>query len=141
MANITAFLENELLKFSLGKSTTWAKPTYTYAALFTVSPTTAYTSTVRDGTEVSGVGYSRLQIAWDTPAAGEISNSAALTWNAGGTWSSGNSITTVGIFDAPLVGGSPSGNLLWFGQLSAPVTMNNGDSFSIPIGLLTIKIS
>jgi len=136
MANITAFLENELLKYSLGQSTTWSKPSFTHAALFTVSPTTAYTSIIRDGTEVTGVGYQRKQISWDPPAAGIVSNSADITWDASGVWSNGNNITTVGIFDS-----STLGNLLWFGKLSAPIVMNNNDSFIIPLGLLTITIS
>ena len=137
MANITRYLENKLLEHSLGK-TTWTKPAATYAALFTVTPTSLYTSTITNGTEVTGSGYVRPTINWALASDGSISNSGNLTWNAGGTWSSGNLITSIGIFDGSTPG---AGNLLWFGKLSAPVTMNNGDSFTIPIGLLTITIS
>ena len=119
-------------------------PTTTYAALFTVTPTTSYTSGSTNGTEVTGInyGYSRLAIAsggssgWGSSSSGVIANSVALTWTASGIWSSGASVTTIGIFDAFTVG-----NLLWFGPLSAPITMVNGDTFTIPVGNLTITIS
>jgi hypothetical protein len=141
MANITTYLENKLLEHATGKNS-WTKPTNTYAALFTVTPTTAYTSAAPNGTEVTGTGYGRLAIAsggssgWASSANGVIANSVALTWTASGSWSSGASINTIGIFDA-----LTAGNLLWFGPLSAPVVMANTDTFNIPIGNLTITIS
>jgi hypothetical protein len=138
MANITTYLENKLLEHSTGK-TTFAKPSATYAALFTVSPTTSFTSVIPTGTEVTGTGYGRQLVSWASASGGSISNNADLTWSASGTWSSGNSITSIGIFDSQLSTGS--NNLLWFGPLSAPVTLNNGDSFTIPLGLLVITIS
>jgi len=147
MANITTYLENQLLNHAAGFFN-FSKPTTVYAALFTVTPTTAYTSNIRNGTEVTGGGYARSSIAWGVitsgaitsggAANGVIANSTALTWTATGTWSSGASVTTIGIFDSGTVG---SGNLLWFGPLSAPITMVNGDTFTIPVGNLTIAIS
>jgi hypothetical protein len=144
MANITTYLENKLLEHATGK-TSWTMPTATYAALFTVTPTTSYTSALTNGTEVtSGNGYTRFNLTsnWATAANGVISNSTALSWTATGTWPSGGSsaasVTTIGIFDSGTVN---QGNLLWFGPLSAPITMVNGDTFTIPVGNLTIAIS
>lgn len=145
MANITTYLKNELVEHSLGKSS-YTMPTTTYAALFTVAPTIAYTSTSRDGTEVSpstSSGYERKPITWAAAVDGVISNSAPITWNATGQWNSTTvtPVTTIGIFDAALSGGSPAGSLLWFGPLSASVNLTNGDSFTIPTGLLTVTIA
>jgi hypothetical protein len=139
MANITTYLENALLNH-VGGGTSLSQPT-TYAALFTTTPTAAYTSTVPNGTELTNNvnGYVRKRIGWQSANSGIIKNTNttyALTWTATGQWASGNSITTIGIFDAPT-----TGNLLWFGPLSAPVIMNSGDTFTIPTDSLTISIS
>jgi len=130
MANITTYLENKFLEHSLGV-TAYTKPTSTYAALFTASPTIA-----GGGTEVTGTGYTRQLITWGAAAAGQIANTAALTWTATGSWSSGSSITSIGIFDT-----STSGNLLYFGPLSASLVMTTSDTFTIPVGSLIIKIN
>ena len=133
MANITTYLENKLLDHATGRNS-WTAPATTYAALFTASPTIAYTSGSTDGTEVSttSTGYVRKAITWGAASGGIIANSAALTWSASGTW---GTVNTICIFDA-----LTNGNLLWFGPLSASVAMDNGDEFTIPVGQLTIKI-
>ena len=140
MANITTYFENALLEHATGKTSLTA-PT-TYAGLFVITPTTAYIAASHDGTEVpSGNGYSRLQIGWQPASSGIIKNTNGtypLTWTASGQWASGASITTIGIFDNATWG---SGNLLWFGPLSAPIIMNSGDTFTIPTDSLTISIS
>lgn len=135
MANITTYLENKLLEHATGK-TTFSKPANTYAALFITTPTKDYTVSVPDGTEVTGSGYARQSVSWATAADGIIANGSAITWTASGSWSSGASINTIGIFDS-----LTNGNLLWFGPLSASIVMANTDTFNIPIGNLTITIS
>lgn len=134
MANITTFLENKLLDHATGRSS-WTMPTSTKAALFTTTPTAAYTSTAQDGVEVTGGGYARNTVTWAPASSGIIGNSTVLTWTASGIWSSSSPITTIGIFEAA------TNNLLWFGPLSASVTMLNTDTFTIPIGSLTITIT
>lgn len=140
MANITTYLENKLLEHSLGR-TSYTMPTTTYAGLFIVSPTQAG----NDGTEVASTdaGYARISMSskWGAAANGTIANNTSLVWTATGYWGtttgavSASPITTIGIFDA-LTGG----NLLWFGPLSATVSMSNGDSFTIPSGNLNITL-
>lgn len=129
--NLTNYLENALLEHSTGK-TTWTKPTNTYGALFTVAPTDSAA-----GTEVaSSNGYSRQQISWGSAANGAIANNAAINWpstgSATGSW---GTIVAVGVFDA-----LTTGNLLWYGPLSASVTIGTGDSFSITTGGLTLTL-
>lgn len=136
MANITTYLENKLLDHATGRLA-FSKPANTYAALFVNTPTAAYTSASPNGSEVTGVGYSRNLITWAAASSGSIENiTTELIWTAQGTWSSGNQITTIGIFDTPTLG-----NLLWFGPLSTSVVMTSGDTFKIPVGELNITIS
>jgi hypothetical protein len=149
MANITTYLEQKLLEHSVGK-TAFTTPT-TYVGLFIVAPTAAYTSSTPTGSEVAiSNGYARKSSAtsggnfsWGTAPSGSISNSSDITWNATGAWnvttnaSVAAPVTHVGIFDA-----ATSGNLLWFGPLSAAVTMSqNGDSFTISTGNLVLTLS
>jgi len=133
MANITTYLENQLLEHSLGK-TTFDKPTSTHAALFTTSP-----SISSAGVEVTNSNnYARQPITWGSALNGQISNSAVLTWSATGSWSGGSSITSIGIYDS---GNYGSGNLLYYGPLSAALTMTNGDTFNISIGSLKVALA
>lgn len=143
MANITKYLEKKLLEQSVGK-TDFGSTFNAYAALFTSTPTVDYanTNTGRDGNEVSasGTNYARKQITWNSATANTdstnssfISNFTELKWPGATGTISGNwgTITTIGIFDSDLISNSPAGNLLWFGPLSASVTLTNGDTFTI----------
>jgi len=142
MANITKYLEKALLAHSVGKAT-FTKPANTYAALFTTSPSVNYLdSTAEDGVEVSGASYTRKQITWgDATASTDLTNSSSIknsnpiVWN--NITSSWGTVTTVGVFDSPTVGG---GNLLWFGPLSASVTLTTNDTFTIPANSLTLTL-
>lgn len=148
MANITTYLENRLLSQSIGVSpTSW--PSATYAGLFIVAPTTDYTQALPTGSEVAkDRGYMRKTVSWGSATAGSISNSSDITWTGTGAWnvstnaSSAAPITYVGIFDNADSNGTKTGNLLWFGALSAAVTISqNGDSFTISSGNLVLTLS
>jgi hypothetical protein len=145
MANITTYLENKILELTTGK-TTYSKP-ITYIGLFITPPTAAYTALAPNGNEpATDHGYSRIDTStfgWSPAASGSISNAAYIIWNATGAWNVstgatvGAPVTHVGIFDA-----STAGNLLWFGPLSAAVTISsNGDSFTISTGNLVLALS
>ena len=129
--NLTNYLENALLEHSTGK-TSWTKPTNTYAALYTVAPTDS-----TSGTEAASANaYARQVITWGTAASGSIANSANIRWPAtGSATGSWGVVVAVGIFDA-----LTSGNLLWYGPLSASVTIATGDSFQITSGGLTLTL-
>lgn len=131
--NLSDYLELKLLEHSTGK-TTFTKPTNTYLALFTVSPTDSTA-----GTEVTTVGtnYSRQAITWGTAVAGAIQNSAEcrIPAAAGVATISWGTIVAIGIMDA-----SSAGNLLWYGPLSAAVTVGAGDDFKIAALGLTLSL-
>jgi len=130
MAALSDHAENLLLNF-LMTSGTATRPTAWYVGLFTAAPNDA-----GGGTEVSGNGYSRQAVSWDTASGtgGTTSNSTAETFTAsGGDW---GTITHIGIFDA-----SSAGNLLWHGSLTASKTINDGDSLEFAIGAIDLTIA
>jgi len=157
MANITNYLKYRLNQQSLGKAPSlWHSQTY--AGLFVSSPDETYTWDNNGvGNEVQGTNYSRIEIIWppdpeNLPSSpywsmdqytGYISNVNDLVWEAQGNWagstgaSSPAPIVSVGIFDSS----AENGNLLWFGPLSAPVTLADGDSFTIASGGLVITLT
>ena len=131
MAALSDHAENLLLNF-LMTSGTATRPTAWYVGLFTAAPNDA-----GGGTEVSGNGYSRQAVSWDTASGtgGTTSNSTAETFTAsGGDW---GTITHIGIFDA-----ASAGNLLWHGAITGSgKTINDGDSLEFAIGAIDLTIA
>lgn len=127
MAAASDFLELKILEHTLG-ITAYTQPTTVYLALFTTDPTDAGT-----GTEVSGGGYVRQSISWNTPASGAVTNSADVTFpQATGNY---GTVTHIGIYDA-----SSAGNLLYHGALSASKSVETNDTFLVEAGDLSISL-
>jgi len=130
MTAFSNYLENKVLDHTLrGASGAYTAPSTIYVGLFTASPTDS-----NAGTEVAGNAYQRTAITFGTAAAsGAISNSATCTFpTATGTW---GTITHIGLYDA-----QTSGNLLYWGAVTVSKTIQNGDTFSIGAGNLTITL-
>lgn len=141
MAAFTDFAENKLIDFlfrgqALGftgaSAASGSGPTSLYLALFTASP-----SDTGGGTEVAGGSYARSPVAsslanWaGTQAAtstiasagtnGTTSNNAAVPFPAPtAAW---GVVTSFAVFDA-----ASGGNMLIWGALTAPKTINSGDA-------------
>jgi hypothetical protein len=102
-----------------------------YFALFTSAPNES-----GGGTECSGGNYSRVSVtnnATNFPASssGVKANGTAVTFpTASGNW---GTVTAFGVFDA-----STSGNLLYFGSLSASRSVTSGDTARFAAGDFTI---
>jgi hypothetical protein len=100
-----------------------------YVALYTATP-----SDSGGGTEVSGGSYARALCTTSFPAAsaGSCANDVAIAFpTATANW---GTVTAFGIFDA-----STAGNLLYWGALTTPRTINNGDPTpTFAIGALVI---
>jgi len=114
----------------LFKNTAFTAPN-AYLALFTSDPTDA-----GSGTEVaSSYDYARVQIDNKMAAAsgGSIVNNANITFAPANGGSFGT-VTHIGIYDA-----ATSGNLLAHGQLAASKQIDDGDTFQITTGSLTIS--
>ena len=132
MSAASDYVENQILDCYLNQTNITA-PTNIYLGLFTSAPSDA-----GGGTEVSGNGYSRVEITAKFSAAsgtgGSLASNADITGftASGGNWGTVNSI---GIFDA-----STSGNLLFYATISN-ATVNDGDSFQISSGNLTVTVA
>jgi len=123
------YLENKLVDH-LFRAATFAKPAGLYLALFTAAPTDA-----GGGTEVTGGGYARVNLApsdtnWKATQGGTsgassgtgglTSNAVAITFPApSANW---GTVTHFGIYDA-----ASGGNLLLWDALTASRTILNGD--------------
>jgi hypothetical protein len=129
-SGIADYAENKILDHSVGKAA-WTMPT-AYIALYTATP-----SDTGGGTEVTGGSYARFTTSgatWNSAASGSISNAVDITFpTATANW---GTITGVAILDA-----STAGNFIWWGDLSATKTVNNGDVFKFLAGQLVATLT
>ncbi len=140
MSAISDFLEPKLIDTVFNGLAT-GSPFTTHVALFTTA-----VGDDGSGTEVSGNAYARVLV---NPSGGAtpkwalavvdgtaflVDNVDVITFPAasGGNW---GTITHVGIYDALTVG-----NLLWHGALDVPILVNDGTTFSFPIGNLNMTL-
>lgn len=131
MAALSNYLENKLID-QIFRGQAYTFPTTTYVGLFTSAP-----SDTGGGTEVSGGSYARVAVASSLANWAGTQAAASTTASSGTSGTTSNNIgvtfpeptaawgvvTHVGIFDA-----TSSGNLLIYGALTIPKTINNGDS-------------
>jgi hypothetical protein len=147
MAGFSDYLENKLTDLIM-RGQAFSAPANVYIALFTAAPTDA-----GGGTEVStsGTGYTRATLVtslanWaGTQSAGSVaassgsggvsSNNGVISFPtpSGGAW---GVVTHFGVFDA-----ISAGNLLFWGPLGAPKTINATDPApTIAAAALTLTI-
>lgn len=135
MAAMSDYLENKLIDFVF-RGQSYTPPGNTWIGLLTTAANDANTGS--NVVEVSGGGYARVQIAstllnWSgtqsssatttsTGNSGTTYNINAITFPVptGANW---GVITSFGMFDA-----SSGGNMLFYGALTTPKTVNNGDA-------------
>lgn len=133
MSEASDYVENQILNCYLNQTNITA-PTNIYVGLHTADPTDA-----GSGAEVSGNGYARVEITdkFDTASGtgGSVSSNANITGftASGGNW---GTVSHIGIYDA-----STSGNLLFHTALDSSATVNDGDSFQISAGNLTVTVA
>ena len=143
MAAKTNYLENQMIDWFF-RGQTFTPPANFHFALFTVAPTDAGV-----GTEVTGGRYARVSVARrlasvegtnapgsttpSTGTTGTTSNNSVITFPAPtANW---GSIVAMGVFDA-----ATGGNLLLYGNLTQPKTVNNGDAApSFPAAAFTYQ--
>ncbi len=106
-----------------------------HIALFTVTP-----GETGGGTEVSASGYARVPATWAAAVPGAPSTKspsgdinfgpATADWAAGAT-----QVVAFGVFDA-----STSGNLIWYGSLTTPRNILNGDTPTFTAAQLIFRL-
>lgn len=115
-------------------------PTELWAALFTAgSDTPLRTNSLATAGEVSGAGYERVAIGGANPLV--FTESTAAQTKVSGTvlWPTAESswgvVTYVAIMDA-----ATDGNVIIYGALQAPKTVDTGDTFRVPTDMLAITM-
>ena len=130
MAALSDHAENLLLNWLMttGSAT---RPTQWFVALFSSAPNDA-----GGGTEISGNGYSRQSVSWDTASGifGTTANSGVVSFTASG--SGFGTVTHIGVFDA-----SSSGNLLWHGAMDTAKSVASGDVLKFAAGAIDLTIA
>ena len=128
MAAMSNYLENKVLDYVLRDQADWA-PAAVYLSLHTADPTDAGT-----GAECSGGSYARQAITFNAAhaTAGTIDNSSVEEF----TNMPACTVTHIGVWDA-----ASSGNLLFFGAVSASKTVTSGDTISLAAGSLDITLA
>lgn len=127
MSNLANWAENALIDWLMGGSSP-TRPTTRYLALHTGDPTEAGSSN-----EVATGGYARQAITFGAASSGASSNTNAPSFTASGA--NFGTVSHASIWDA-----SSGGNCLWQGALTASKTINNGDTFQMPVGELDISL-
>ena len=145
MSAMTDYLENKLIDH-LFRGRSFSAPAVLAVGLFTAAPSDA-----GGGTEVSGGSYARGQLNpsdsnWESTqgtttavassgTGGATQNAVAITFpTPSANW---GTITHFAIFDA-----TTSGNMLFWGALTASKTVNNGDPApSFAIGALDVTLA
>jgi hypothetical protein len=129
MSAASDYLEVKVLDHVLG-NTTYTPATTLYLGLWTAD------DGLEGGTitsEVSGGSYARETIAFDAASGNSTSNTSTVTFTtATGNW---GTITHVAVMDA-----STSGNVLFHGAVTTSKTIENGDTFQVSAGNLTISL-
>jgi hypothetical protein len=122
------YLENKVLDYVLRDQADWA-PAAVYLSLHTADPTDAGT-----GAECSGGSYARQAITFNAAhaTAGTIDNSSVEEF----TNMPACTVTHIGVWDA-----ASSGNLLFFGAVTASKAVGAGDTISLSAGSLDITLA
>lgn len=138
MSQASNYLEQKLLDHTL-RNTAFTSPSAVYVGLFLNTSGNAVTN-LEAGTltdEVSGNGYARVQATFGSAHAtnGSITTSGNVTFAAANGGDFGT-ITHIAILDQ-LTGG----NVLFYGALTTSKTIQDGDTFQITTGNLTVTLA
>lgn len=130
MANIGSYAENLLLNY-VNNAQAVTRPTTWYVGLSLGSPTSVSGSEMANNS-----GYTRQTVTIAAATGGTCSNANAITF---GTFQTAYSISGIQIWDTQ--GSTNTGNMLWYGLLSAARTVASGDSLVIAAGALVTTLS
>jgi hypothetical protein len=143
MSQASNYLETALLDHVL-RNTAYTSPTTVYVGLFKETVDTATTNAnLEAGTLTDEVGnsndYTRKAVTFAAASSpgGTITTNANVTFDPanGGDW---GAITHVAILDGNTHG---AGNVLFYGTLATSKTIQDGDTFQITTGNLTITLA
>lgn len=128
MSAMTNYLEDALVDHVL-RNTSMSSPSDVYLALFSSDPGESGDTT----DELSGSGYSRQSISFDSPSDGATQNGSSISFtnNSGGTWN----VEAIGIMDS-----DTGGEMLFYGTLDSSKTVADGDTITFDSGDIDITL-
>lgn len=128
MGALSNYLEKAILDHTLA-GVPYTPPATRYASLHTASPG----ETGVPSNEVVGGSYQRALAQFSVSAAnsGTSSNSNTLAYSS----MPATTVTHIAIYDQPT-----GGNMLYYGALSAPVSVTAGGTFVVNAGGLTVSL-
>lgn len=127
MTAFTDGFENEILQRYLKNTTAWTPVATTYLGLATAASDSSFT-------EIATGSYARYAATWGTVASGSVSLSGTHTFvTATANW---GTIHNVGMFSA-----ITSGNQYFWGQLTADVIINSGDTFEFATTAVSVTLN
>ncbi len=139
MSQASNYLELKLLDHVL-RNTAYTSPTTVYVGLFLNTSGNAVTNleagTLSDEVPNSN-GYARVAATFSAASSGSITTSGNITFAAANGGDFGT-ITHIAILDGNTHG---SGNVLFYGALTTSKTIQDGDTFQITTGNLTVTLA
>ena len=132
MSAASNYLENALLNHTL-TATGYTQPTTRYLALFTAD-TGLENNTPSAEVSASGTAYARKTVTFGAASGGTSATNATVTFDtATASW---GTITHIAVMDA-LTGG----NVLFYGALTTPKTIDTADIMQVASGNLTVSLA
>jgi 2-keto-4-pentenoate hydratase len=134
MSAASNYLENKVLDHVL-TATSYTAPSVRYLAIFTGdAAANLEAGTLTNEVSTSGSAYARTAVTFAAANAGTSATNATVTFpTATANW---GTITHVAVMDA-----LTSGNVLFYGAVTTPKTIENGDTFQVSSGNLTISLA
>lgn len=137
MSAASDYLENKVLDHVL-TTTSFNPPTERYLALFTNTggQTAANLETGNTGDEINtgGTGYDRKTVTFAQANQGTSATNATVTFDAAqANW---GTVTHVAVMD-----NQSGGEVLFYGAVTTPKTIETGDTFQVSSGNLTISLA
>jgi hypothetical protein len=139
MTAASDYLENKVLDHVL-TATAYTQPSTRYLALFTNTSTNAAANLeagiLTDEVTTSGTAYARKTVTFAAASGGTSATNATVTFDT--ATSSWGTITHVAVVDGSTRG---AGNVLFYGAVTTSKTIDNGDTFQVTSGNLTISLA
>jgi hypothetical protein len=135
MSAASNYLENKVLDHVL-TATAYSQPSGRHLALFKNTSGNA-AANLEAGTltdEISGGSYARQSVTFAAASNGTSATNATVTFPAASAnW---GTVTHVAVMDA-----ATSGNVLFWGAVTTPKTIESGDTFQVTSGNLTVSLA
>lgn len=130
MSAFSNYLEDKIVDHTL-RNVAYTPATTLYLALFTSSASTAQLEAGTLTNEVTGGSYVRQVITFNASSGGSTSNVLQITFS---------NLPAMTLGYVAIVDASTAGNILYYVQISSPVSIAAGDGYQINAGGFTVQL-